>query len=400
MKAKILMPQYVDTFKCTGGDCKETCCSGWDIFIDKPTYDFYLENEHPALLDRFQNGIEKVSDNSIMNHAKMKLLDHGDCPFLNEEGLCDIHATLGEDALSSTCITYPRIYNAINGKLELSLAISCPEVVNIMLLNANPITFDEVELDIPDKVAIFKNIQLGDIEYNYFWKIRMLSIEIVQDRNYSIESRLLILGHLYQHIDNLFKNKEHTLIPNIIEDYTTKLREGSFIGKFNDIAGDTNLKIDFFNSIFSEEITELSRSKTYKHISLMVVKGLIKNGEALFQIIDNYEQVLEKKYVLQEIDIMFENYFVNYIFQKLAPYDVVDVIQSFAMIAAQFVILKVQLIGLLSFNKYTDLTVLTDAFFSFDRNFGTDREFDTLILDYLKENNLLNIEALISFIKD
>ena len=38
---------FFDSFVCSGSACKNTCCSGWDIALDKETYDFY-EASHGA----------------------------------------------------------------------------------------------------------------------------------------------------------------------------------------------------------------------------------------------------------------------------------------------------------------------------------------------------------------
>ena len=41
MKVNIFMPKYMADFKCIAGECKDTCCAGWDINIDKKSYERY-----------------------------------------------------------------------------------------------------------------------------------------------------------------------------------------------------------------------------------------------------------------------------------------------------------------------------------------------------------------------
>lgn len=36
---------FFEVFECTGGECRNSCCSGWEISVDKETYDFY-QNQH------------------------------------------------------------------------------------------------------------------------------------------------------------------------------------------------------------------------------------------------------------------------------------------------------------------------------------------------------------------
>ena len=34
----ILSLEYLNDFKCIGSACENTCCSGWDIVVEKKTY--------------------------------------------------------------------------------------------------------------------------------------------------------------------------------------------------------------------------------------------------------------------------------------------------------------------------------------------------------------------------
>ena len=36
-----IRPDYYDEFSCIGGACPDTCCSGWQIVIDKESQDRY-----------------------------------------------------------------------------------------------------------------------------------------------------------------------------------------------------------------------------------------------------------------------------------------------------------------------------------------------------------------------
>ena len=40
-KLKVTYPNNFARFKCIGGECEDTCCQGWDIEIDKDTFDEY-----------------------------------------------------------------------------------------------------------------------------------------------------------------------------------------------------------------------------------------------------------------------------------------------------------------------------------------------------------------------
>ena len=55
--------------------------------------------------------------------------EDGACVFLNDEGLCRIHAKFGEEAKPLACQVYPYALHPGGRKLALSLRFSCPSVV-------------------------------------------------------------------------------------------------------------------------------------------------------------------------------------------------------------------------------------------------------------------------------
>ena len=42
---KIYVPDYYKDFRCLAGDCKHSCCIGWEIDIDEDTLDYYKSVE-------------------------------------------------------------------------------------------------------------------------------------------------------------------------------------------------------------------------------------------------------------------------------------------------------------------------------------------------------------------
>ena len=42
---KIFAPDYYRDFKCSAGNCKHSCCIGWEIDIDEDTANDVMESE-------------------------------------------------------------------------------------------------------------------------------------------------------------------------------------------------------------------------------------------------------------------------------------------------------------------------------------------------------------------
>src|SRR5258708_3959486 len=53
----------------------------------------------------------------------------GACIFLDERGLCRVHAKFGEQAKPLACRLYPYVFHPAGKKIVVSLRFSCPSVV-------------------------------------------------------------------------------------------------------------------------------------------------------------------------------------------------------------------------------------------------------------------------------
>lgn len=139
MSHLIIKPHYVNLFSCIGPECEDSCCNDWGIYFDKKSYKNTLADPRFASLAK----IALVELKTSKEHwAKIKLDEHGACPFLNEQKLCQIHVKAGEDALSHTCKTYPRFSNVIGGNKFESMSMSCPEVTRLILFHPDAFHFD------------------------------------------------------------------------------------------------------------------------------------------------------------------------------------------------------------------------------------------------------------------
>jgi hypothetical protein len=74
----------------------------------------------------------------------MIALSGGGCPFLSA-GLCSIQQRLGEGFLPKMCATYPRVVNRVDDVLQRSLDLACPEASRVLLLDPQPMQFEERE---------------------------------------------------------------------------------------------------------------------------------------------------------------------------------------------------------------------------------------------------------------
>lgn len=98
--------------------------------MDDDAAAFYRQLSSP-LGDRLRQVLQDTEDGTVMT------IENGRCPMWRQDGLCQIQAQLGHDALCKTCREFPRLTHDYGDFLELGLELSCPEAARIILNNAD-----------------------------------------------------------------------------------------------------------------------------------------------------------------------------------------------------------------------------------------------------------------------
>ena len=130
MAARDFQPSFYKQFQCVVPDCVDSCCTHWQISIDKPTYEYMLYQsklraEAPQALVRTPRG---------ESYTLIQLDEQQKCPLLDAQGWCRVQQQDGLAHLSDTCRLYPRQALFRGGWLtEHTLLLSCPEVVRMLL---------------------------------------------------------------------------------------------------------------------------------------------------------------------------------------------------------------------------------------------------------------------------
>ncbi len=124
---KTVVPAYYNHFKCKADNCVHTCCMGWEIGIDGDTYNLYKESD----LSFAKHICEKI----ICGSDGPQFITDGNkkCPFLHENGLCDIIIKQGEEWLCQICRDHPRFKNYFSDRVEIGLGMCCEEAARLIL---------------------------------------------------------------------------------------------------------------------------------------------------------------------------------------------------------------------------------------------------------------------------
>ncbi|MBU5478764.1 flagellin lysine-N-methylase [Eubacterium sp. MSJ-13] len=168
-------------FRCMAGKCQATCCSGWKIVVDKEAYERFIELEDESLrADILSNIVEKDDVYSFKNMA------NGDCAMLDKDGLCRIQRNSDEKTLCNTCRKYPRLSFKDSDTMLLSMAASCPVVINYLCIQR----YDDIWYQMTDDKKMYP-VMLDDITglSDEIYKFEQLFIKI-QDKCFEKGDRL------------------------------------------------------------------------------------------------------------------------------------------------------------------------------------------------------------------
>ncbi|ELC8442728.1 flagellin lysine-N-methylase [Clostridium perfringens] len=321
MKANFFMPKYMATFKCIGPKCTDTCCAGWDINIDEATFKKY-ENNNSNLNDLVKGKyIKNEHSADSFNYGFMVITKDKKCPFLNNDLLCEIHGKCGEENLSITCKRYPRVFNIIDDIYEKSGIPSCEEICSKAFLNKEKMEFIEAEEELDEETIEIRRVIDTDAFIDsdsliqYFWDIRVNSINIMQNRDYSIEERLLILKSFYEKLEYLKKEDNFYEIEEMLEEInedpssTTSILKDVKLTNFD-------FDINFFNLILSQDLLEKVIGNRLKDFLTS-----LKRDENLKHENFNYDDFKNVNSIISNYSYIFENYLVNQIFKEIIPFN-------------------------------------------------------------------------------
>ena len=124
---KVYSPTYYHLFNCIAGSCPDSCCKDWEVQVDPDTAKRYRELPGP-LGDRLRQAMRFEEDGSAV-----MVNENGRCPMWRNDGLCRIHAELGEPSLCDVCMNFPRLNHDYGTFMELGLELSCPEATKFIL---------------------------------------------------------------------------------------------------------------------------------------------------------------------------------------------------------------------------------------------------------------------------
>ena len=191
-----------DEFACTGPECEDSCCKHWQIFLTKREYlDYKKLNCSPELKSVIDSAFKRTRSGNDFLFAKMELRGDGSCPFLGEDRLCMLQKEKGEEALTIVCSAFPRNWARIGKDIAVfTLTPTCCHVVELLMKHPEGLALSEGEYNGENKwinkdLWTSNILSKSDLTFPYIWPIKTAQLDILQNRDFTIAERLLILGY-------------------------------------------------------------------------------------------------------------------------------------------------------------------------------------------------------------
>lgn len=203
-------PQYMATFSCIGAACEDSCCSGWNVTVDKASYKRLKNSSNIEISKAVKTFFKTTTETTNQNFASIELNSQGQCPMLDAESMCSIQRKLDHTYLPRTCADFPRYYFKIANETSVLGTLACPELARKCLLDTH--AFDRVTIEIPftpNQKPPYRGgfnfeakLHPQPLQRN-FELIREVILQILKRRDYFLWQRLMAVGLLSRQLEAL-----------------------------------------------------------------------------------------------------------------------------------------------------------------------------------------------------
>ena len=193
----LFAPSYYLNFRCIAGDCRHSCCIGWEIDIDPKTLSKYRALPPK---ERKQILAHTVTEKGT---TSFRLAAEDRCPFLTKAGLCQLILTHGDGILCDICREHPRFYNHFSDRTEVGVGLCCEEAARLILTNKTP--FELIELETS---AVNNSLMpFPDPFEEDFFQARAELFALLTNRAQSLQARIdAIICRYKLDADSIYRN--------------------------------------------------------------------------------------------------------------------------------------------------------------------------------------------------
>lgn len=344
------MPACLKDFRCLGAQCEDHCCYGWDVIVDRRSYERYRGLPPRGLGLRILQALERNrKEPSEARYAKF-LRKTEACPFLSPERLCRIHAELGEAFLPDTCAVFPRHLRARASWVEVSASMACPEIARRVLADPEAVEIIDLRLDPSDCMPRGVESALpGEVEATGLL-LRRFAMDLLKDRRHALWQRLLSLGFLLERVSLQASGWTREDMVALLDGFGRRMASGELMDLMETAPVLPGLQLQLVGRLH-DELLPAVRVKAFKACAEACWRGL---GQAAARHISEestrrYDAAHRDHYrpFFDRNGFMLENFLVSYLWHHdFCFHQGRRVYDDYVTMVLHFAMLKTYLIGL------------------------------------------------------
>lgn len=343
-KIEAIAPLYAQKFTCVGASCEDTCCAGWGVTIDKKTYNAYQKVNSPSLKERLTHEVGRVrSQATDQNYARVKMspVNHA-CPML-EESLCAIQKELGEDKLSHTCSTFPRLSYKTGDFYQQSLTLSCPEAARLALLEDDAFAFSKSDFHVRIDTVTDLKPKFG-LRMDEMNEVRFFCIKIIKAQGLSLWQKMVFLGLVCESLTAGNKQATKQSAVEKTQGLFQLLEAGELGELFENINANHELQAEIFVKLWAFK-TGNQHSKNQQLVDESISSHFEKSDEGVLvsktMLTEQYKRGLQGvTAVLRAHPSFFENYLINEMFRECFPFGSTSPLDHYLRLIVRFGLLR------------------------------------------------------------
>ncbi|HEX4918644.1 MAG TPA: flagellin lysine-N-methylase [Limnobacter sp.] len=398
----VLVPHYVSQFKCLGNQCPDTCCSGWNVFVDQSTYAAYKQCGDTSLASAIERHVAPAVQPTITHAATIQRDPaSGDCPFL-AEGWCNIQSKLGEAWLSDVCANYPRLDVRLGDALFQSMSLSCPEAARLAL--TEPDAFDFEALPMPMRQSDIRVVPTPwALSHEQMQDVHFFCIQIAKTQGLVLWERLVCIGLLCENLRDLFASNRFDGLNEVLAGIEALVASGQVSELCQAMVGSAEVQASFFRALWrsggSDQAGAVPNSvrQLVDSAAFCNTSGLQPTPEMLTQ---HYQRGLQRLTEVAGAEMLLEHAVINDMLQDLFPFSGADPMHNFLKLISRFGLLRWSLAQLCVAKgdqvKLDDLLLCTQKFY---RTFRHNPGFATALHESLHKLGWGTMEKTIPIIK-
>lgn len=336
---------YADEFHCIGSQCEDTCCAGWTVPVDLASQQRFQGLPESPLKVLVNASIDPASADSGRNAASFRMNEKQQCPLLTDERLCRVHAELGPGMLPQTCASYPRVAGAIEGFVETSLALSCPEAARLVLFSPHLEMISHTDRPVGRS----------------FWMIRAAVLKLVRNREYPLWERLFLLQIFCQRLDAIARGELKRSWAEFLADFDAAVAGGTLRTAMETLPVDRKAQLDVVLRLAGLMLHKSNVRPRFVECIKAFTAGIGNGPGATLDSLGAHYAYAHDRHFAPFFDRhpqMLENYLINSIVRRHFPFGKSELgsdagpqmSHEFALLAAQFVLMRGLLIGVAGFH--------------------------------------------------